>query len=160
MIDRKLFTKEIMDFLRRQVFLFIGTSDKRGRPHTSAKPLLKIEDNYIYLVDFVVGRTYKNIKRNPKISLSAVDMNKVIGYQLYGRAEVIDKGDVFRQLSGEMNSKQVRLATERVIQGVRKSTRSLVDELISLKTVSILKIRIKEVSQIKPSGDITRDIVQ
>lgn len=158
-MDRKLFTKEILDFLRSQVFLFIGTSDKRGRPHTSAKPLLKIEDNYIYLVDFVIGRTYKNIKRNPKISLSAIDEDKVIGYQLYGIAQVIDKGDEFHRLSREMSSKQVKLATERVIQGVRKSTRSLVDELISLETVSILKIKIKEVSRITPSGDITRDIV-
>ncbi len=159
-MDNKLFTRSIINFLRSQRFLFIGTSDKRGRPHTSAKPLLKISDNYIYLVDFVVGRTYKNIKRNPKVSLSAVDIEKAIGYQLYGSAEVVDKGEEFRRLSGEMSSKQVKLATERVIQGVRKSTSSLVDALISLKTVSILKIRIKEIGQIKPNGDITRDIVQ
>ena len=158
-MDSKLFTKEIIDFLGHQMFLFIGTSDKRGRPHTSAKPLLKIEDNYIYLVDFVVGRTYKNIKRNPKISLSAINENKVIGYQLYGKAEVVEKGNEFRGLAQEMSRKQIKLATERVVQGVRKSRSNLVDELISLKTVSILKIKIKEVSQIKPNGDITRDIV-
>jgi len=79
-------------FLNLRNLFFIGTADLKNRPHTSAKPLLKLESDSVYLVDYIIGRTSKNLGLNPKASLSFIDMDKLIGYQLYGQAKGFASG--------------------------------------------------------------------
>jgi len=50
----------------------------------------------------------------------------------------------------------VRFVTKRLVSGVRKGKHSKGSELISLKVVNIFKIKIKEVMQLRPNGDIDK----
>ena len=77
----------IIDFLRTQDFVVVSSIDKSGFPHSSCKAIVKITSaGEIYLVDVYRGVTSENIKRNPQISISAVDEHKFIGYCLKGKA--------------------------------------------------------------------------
>jgi len=77
----------VVDFLRTQGFVLVSSIDKNGFPHSSAKAIVKIDPaGEIYLVDVYHGVTSENIDRNPRISISAVDEHKFVGYCLKGKA--------------------------------------------------------------------------
>jgi len=153
---KRLSLEDVFDFLKSQEFIFIGTTDLKNRPHTSAKPLLKLESDSVYLVDYVIGRTSKNLGLNPKASLSFIDMDKLIGYQLYGQAKVLHQGSEYKKLLHELHEQQVRFVTQRLVSGVRKGKHSKGSELISLKVANIFKIKIKEVMQLRPNGEVEK----
>ncbi len=80
----------IIDFLHTQSFVIISSLDEHGFPHSSCKDIVKIEPiGQVYLVDVYHGMTAANIKRNPHVSISAVDEHKFIGYCLKGTARLI-----------------------------------------------------------------------
>ena len=73
----------VIEFLRTQGFVIASSIDKNGFPHSSCKDIVKIDpDGQIYLVDVYYGLTAENIKRNPQVSISAVDEHKFMGYCL------------------------------------------------------------------------------
>ena len=68
-----MLTEKISDFLKRRSFISVATCDFNGRPNAVPKFLLKIDDDYIYLVDYTFGRTYENLKINSKVSLAFME---------------------------------------------------------------------------------------
>ncbi len=77
----------IIDFLHTQDFVVVSSIDKNGIPHSSCKAIVKIVPaGKIYVVDVYHGVTSENIERNQRISISAVDEHKFIGYCLKGKA--------------------------------------------------------------------------
>lgn len=83
----KKIPEPVIDFLRTQSFVVIASLDKNGFPHTSCKDIVKIDpEGQVYLVDVYHGLTAENIRRNPQVSISAVDEHKFIGYCLKGKA--------------------------------------------------------------------------
>lgn len=153
---KKLCLDDVFGFLKFQEFIFIGTADLKNRPHTSAKPFLKQEADSVYLVDYIIGRTSKNLGLNPKASLSFIDMDKLVGYQLYGQVKVLHQGQEYEKLLHELHEQQVRFATKRLVAGVRKGKQSKGIELISLRVANIFKIKIKEVMRLKPNGEVEK----
>ncbi len=86
----KKISQEIVNFLNNQGFVLISSIDRNGFPHNSAKAIAKINtDGEIYLIDVYHGLTNRNIKNNSKVSISAIDEHKFIGYCLKGKAKII-----------------------------------------------------------------------
>lgn len=80
----------VIEFLHTQSFVIISSLDEQGFPHSSCKDIVKIEPaGQVYLVDVYHGMTAANIRRNPHVSISAVDEHKFIGYCLKGMAKLI-----------------------------------------------------------------------
>ncbi|MDD5252552.1 MAG: pyridoxamine 5'-phosphate oxidase family protein [Candidatus Omnitrophota bacterium] len=80
----------VADFLSIQGFVIVSSIDKNGFPHISCKDIVKIDaSGEVYLIDVHQGLTVENIRRNPQVSISAVDEPKFMGYCLKGRAVVI-----------------------------------------------------------------------
>lgn len=89
----------IMDFLRTQDFVLVSSIDKNGFPHSSAKAIVKIDPaGEIFLIDVYRGVTSKNIERNPRVSVSAVDEHKFIGYCLKGKARKMQDDLISKEL--------------------------------------------------------------
>jgi len=81
---------EIINFLRSQSFAIVCSIDKDGFPHNSCKDIVKIESGgQVFLLDAYHGLTAENIKRNPQISISAIDEHKFMGYCLKGKARIL-----------------------------------------------------------------------
>ena len=77
----------VIDFLNAQSFVIVSSWDKDGFPHASCKDIVKIDPaGGVYLVDVYYGATAENIRANPRVSISAVDEHKFIGYCLKGKA--------------------------------------------------------------------------
>jgi uncharacterized pyridoxamine 5'-phosphate oxidase family protein len=146
--------KEVVGFMQEQEFLFVGTADNDCRPNTSAKILLKINQEYVYLVEYIKGRTFKNLTDNPRISLSAVNAKTIVGYRLYAEAVILTEGPEYDLLLKELNDKQIDVTAKSLISKLRKGVRSKSYAFAELVPVALIKAKIIEANQIMPTGQI------
>ena len=151
-----MFTKEIVEFLEKNEFIVIGTCSDDMQPNVAPKFLLKVEGDCIFLGDYTIDRTWSNINFNPKVSLSSIDLDSLVGYQINGVVELVEEGDVYESLIDEFNTKKISLSTKRVIDGVHKEKPYKEFEMIFPERVIIYKIKAKEIIKIRPTGEVER----
>lgn len=148
--------EKLEEVLGRKEFVYVATSDEKSRPSAAPKFLLRAEEGFLYLVDHVFGRTYENLKSNPHISITTMDRNSLLGYQMNGTAEIVDRGPEFEEIVEELRKKQVRLTTERVIEAVRMGKTHEDFEVSFPKEFVVFKVKIENIIEISPKGGIAR----
>jgi predicted pyridoxine 5'-phosphate oxidase superfamily flavin-nucleotide-binding protein len=148
---------KIVELLEKREFISVATCDFDGRPNAAPKFLLKVEDNYIYLIDYVIGRTFTNLRTNPRASLSFVDTMTLMAYQINGHVEVIEGGPEYEKISQELLQKQVDLSAKRIIEGVTRGRRQGSYELSIAETFVVFKVKIEEIVEMGPSGLLKRE---
>ena len=152
-----MLNKHIRGLLEKREFVSIATCDFSGRPNIAPKFILKTDADSVYLVDYVFGRTWENLKVNPKASLSIMDTETLIGYQMNGSVELIDKGPAHDKIVNELIAKEVSLSTERIIQAVSKGKANTGFEVGFSNKVVIFKVKIEEIAEIAPHGSLKRE---
>jgi len=86
---------EIIQFFHNQGYVIVSTIDRDGFSHTACKGIVDIKRNgRVYILDLYKANTYENLKRNPRISITAVDEHKFMGYCLKGKAKLINEGEL------------------------------------------------------------------
>jgi predicted pyridoxine 5'-phosphate oxidase superfamily flavin-nucleotide-binding protein len=154
-----LLTEKISGFLRKREFVSVATCDFNGHPNAAPKLFLKSENNFIYLIDYTIGRTWENLKINPKVSLSFMDMESLWGYQVNGVNQIIEQGKEYENVLKELNQREIDLATKRIIEGVTSGRSHKNFELAIPKRFIVFKIKIEEVVEIGPKGELNRQRV-
>jgi len=154
-----MLTKTVIDFLKTKEFVSIATCDLNGRPNAVPKFILKIEGNFIYLVDYTYGRSFENLKINPKVSLSFVNTEDLKGYQVNGSVELIEKGPAFENIASELVQKQISLSTDRIIKGLNTGKRHENFEITIPEKFVIFKVKVEEVLVLFHGGEIRREKV-
>ena len=90
-----MITPDIVEFFHNQRFTIISSIDKEGYPHNACKGIVEIDkDGKVYLLDLYLAKTYENLKNNNRVSITAVDEHKFIGYCLKGKAKIIPRDKV------------------------------------------------------------------
>src|SRR3989338_336671 len=90
-----MITPDIVEFFHNQRFTIISSIDKEGYPHNACKGIVEIDkDGKVYLLDLYMAKTYENLKNNNRVSITAVDEHKFIGYCLKGKAKIIPRDKV------------------------------------------------------------------
>jgi len=149
----KRLSKEIIHFFQRQGFIIISTIDKNGCPHNSCKGIVKIySKGQIYLMDLYKARTFVNLKRNPNISISAIDEHKFTGYCLKGRAEIVEvdqlKPDILKAWEDKITSR----ITHRVLKNIRGDKGHSHHPEVQLPTPEyMISIKVDEIVDLTPS---------
>ena len=154
-----MISQEIKDLLEAREFISVASCDLRFRPNAAPKFLLKVEGSYVYLVDYVIGRTFSNIKANPRVSISFFDNNSLIGYQLNGKVEIISAGQEYQQAKEQLQRREVDLATTRIIDGVLKGQAHKAYEVAAAQQFIILKVKVEEIVHLHPGGFLKRERV-
>ncbi len=149
--------KKALELLKIREFVSVATCDFDARPNVAPKFVLKVEDKNVYLIDYVVGRTFRNLKINPRASLAFMDLDNLIGYQLNGPVEVIDEGHLYDKMIHELSQRQIELSVQRVIEGVDKGKTHKVFEVGLPEQFVIFKISIEEIIEIGSSGEVKRE---
>jgi uncharacterized pyridoxamine 5'-phosphate oxidase family protein len=149
--------KEIAEILKNREFLAIATCDFNGKPNVAPKLLLKFNKKLIYLVDHVMGASYRNLKLNPRVSISVMDIDDLIGYQINGSVEIVTEGLEYDEILEEMTDKKIKLSVERVIEAVGKNKKHENFELMLPDKFVIFKVSIEEVTEIGLSGKLNRE---
>ena len=151
-----MLSKELIDLMNNREFISVATCDFKGRPNAVPKFVLKVEHDRVYLVDYTIGTTLKNLKINPRISMSLIDTRTLKGYQLNGSVHIMTRGKLYDKMRSEMMDKEVRLTTQRIIDEVRgHPTHETFEVLISEKFV-IFEVRIDEVVEMDIHGGLKR----
>jgi predicted pyridoxine 5'-phosphate oxidase superfamily flavin-nucleotide-binding protein len=152
-----MLSKELISLIEKREFLSVATCDFKGRPNAAPKFVLKVEIDRIYLVDYTIGTSLKNLKVNPKVSMSLVDIRTLKGYQFNGSVKIITRGKLYNKMRNEMTDKEVRLTTQRIIDEVRgQPTHETFEVLISEKFI-IFEVRIDEVVEMDIYGGLKRN---
>ena len=152
-----MLTKELIDLLEKREFISVATCDFKGRPNAAPKFVLKVESGRVYLVDYTIGTTLGNLKVNPRISMSLVDVRTLKSYQFNGSVKVMMRGKLYDKMRNEMMNKEVRLTTQRIIDEVRgHPTHETFEVLISEKFV-IFEVTIDEVVEMDIHGGLKRN---
>ena len=152
MIKEKAF-----EILKKKEFVSVGTADKKGQPNAVPKFLLKIEKNSVYLIDYTMARTVENLKKNPKASLSFMDLDNLAGYRLDGSVELISKGNEFKKILIELEKKLVMLSASRVIEASRTGKKNEHYELEIPKRFLVIKVNIHGAAKIGSQGDLLKE---
>ena len=152
-----MITKRILELLKFREFISVATCDLAGRPNAAPKFLLKALDGHIFLIDYIIGRTHQNIKINPRVSLSFVDTDSLIGYQINGSAELIESGHEYEKLIHELSAREIDLSIKRVIEGVNKGKVHGGFEVGLTDKFVVIKIKIEEGVELSPRGTLKRE---
>jgi predicted pyridoxine 5'-phosphate oxidase superfamily flavin-nucleotide-binding protein len=149
--------KKIAELLKEREFISVGTADFAGRPNVAPKFLLKIENNTFYFVDYIIGTTFRNLQINPRASISFMDTNSLVGYQLNGPVEVIDAGVEYDKLVKELLRRKIDLSARRIVEAVTKGKVHKDFELSMSDNFVIFKVHIEEIVEMASSGVLKRE---
>jgi predicted pyridoxine 5'-phosphate oxidase superfamily flavin-nucleotide-binding protein len=149
-----MLSTKIAQFLKNREFISVATCDFKGRPNAAPKFLLKLEDNFIYLVDYTISRTWENLKVNPQASLSFIDPDTLIGYQINGSVKIIDKGPEYDKILIELREREIDLSTKRIVEGIYRGKGHESFEVTLPERFVVFKIKVEEVVEIGHRGDL------
>ena|SRR3989338_1684336 len=144
----------IHKYLKSGQFISVATADGDSQPNSAPKLVYKVENNFIYLVDYILGRTSKNLRKNPRISLSVMDTDNLEGYRLNGQVELIEKGKFYDGMVGEFKHKMISLSANRVIEGLQTGKKHEHFELEIPDKFIFYKIEILEAVKIGRQGQL------
>ena len=80
----------------------IATASKEGKPNVSPKGSFRVlDDDHVVFANIGSPRTMANLKENPQLTAITFDRSTRKGCRIWGKAEIIDSGDLFDSLSKE-----------------------------------------------------------
>ena len=149
--------EKLEEILGKREFVSIATVGNDGQPNSVPKFLYRGKGNFLYLLDYVVGKTIWNLRENPKASVSFMDLDTLEAYRLNGTAQIIEQGPVFDAVLKGWNEKLVQLSTDRVIEAVRTGKKRGYYEMEMTEHLAVIKVRIETVIKIGRRGDIWKE---
>jgi predicted pyridoxine 5'-phosphate oxidase superfamily flavin-nucleotide-binding protein len=92
-------TQEMKDLIEAQKVCFAATADQGGMPNVSPKgSIYVVDDDTLAFADLYSRKTRANLKVNPCIALTVVDLKAFKGYQFKGKAELMEEGNVYNDV--------------------------------------------------------------
>ena len=152
-------SKDIKNLIAAKEFISVATCDLDGRPNAAPKFLLKVDGDCVYLVDYIIGRTFRNLSLNPRASLSFMDSNSLTGFQINGKVTLVESGKEYDDILKQMQQKQIDLSIKRVIEGVERGKGHKNFEMTIPEQFVIIKLKIEELVEMSPHGTLRREKV-
>jgi predicted pyridoxine 5'-phosphate oxidase superfamily flavin-nucleotide-binding protein len=117
---RKL-SQELINFFQRQGFVIVATVGSKKWPHCACKGIVKIDPKgKIYILDLYQGQTYKNLRVNPVLSITAVDEHRFKGYCLKGRGRILNKKNCNPEIVRAWEDKITARITQRLLKNIHE----------------------------------------
>jgi len=93
--------EEVKEFLTTHL-AYVATADEKGRPNVVPKgDMVILHDETIVFADLYSHQTKKNLLKNPNIAITVINPASYRGYQIKGKAKVIERGEVFDKIAGQ-----------------------------------------------------------
>jgi len=87
-----MITTEVKKYIDKSVLCWLGTSNKENEPNVSPKEMFTYQDdNTLLIANIASPNSIKNIKENPNVCVSFVDVFVQKGYKIKGAATLINK---------------------------------------------------------------------
>ncbi|MFC1623971.1 pyridoxamine 5'-phosphate oxidase family protein [Candidatus Omnitrophota bacterium] len=157
----KRLNEGIIRFFHNQHYTIVTTIGKDGGPHTSCKGIVEIDKNgKVYLLDLYMEETYENLKRNPRISITAVDGHKFMGYSLKGIAKIVKREKLKSRTIKAWEDKITKRLSHRLLKNIRgEKGHPRHPEALLPKPEYLIAVEVKEIIDLTPhhirQGNIT-----
>lgn len=116
---------DLVNFLERQGFSIVSTLDADGKIHCAAKGIVGIEKNgKVFLIDLYKAETFKNLQRNPTISITSVDEHLFMGYTLKGKAKIVERDKIKSHIIKAWEERVIKRISKRVIKSIKDYRKS------------------------------------
>lgn len=150
----KELSTDIIQLFEKQGFGIISTLDKAGRIHCSVKGIVGIEkDGKVYVMDLYKETTFKNIQRNPIVSITAVDDNEFIGFTLKGKAKIVEREKIEDRIIKEWEDQVIQRISKRVIKNIRRARKHLsVPEALFPLPQYLIEVDVEDIVDLTPSS--------
>jgi len=117
----KRLSDDITQFFHNQGCVIVTTVDKAGFPHSACKGIVKINrSGLVYILDLYKAKTYENLKGNSRISITAIDEHKFMGYCLKGKAEIIPEEELKSPIIKAWETRITGRLTRRLLKNIRE----------------------------------------
>lgn len=148
----KRLSSEIIQFFHNQGFVVVSTIDANGFVHNSCKGIVKIErKGRIYLLDLYRNLTYLNLKHNNRMSITAFDEHKFIGYCLKGKAKTQEETKLAPDSIKAWEDRIASRLTQRLLRNIRQEKgRSYHPEVFLPNPEYMIAMEIEEVVDLTP----------
>lgn len=92
----------VKDFLKNHL-AYVATVDEKGVPNVVPKgDIALLDDSTIVFADLYSHQTKKNLIKNPNIAITVVNPAGYKGYQLKGKAKIIEHGKGYDRLASRI----------------------------------------------------------
>ena len=141
--------EKYLKILRRDKYMFVSvsTSDLKGNPNSAFKLLVKCEGNYLYIFDYPAWRTWKNLKENPKISISFMDDVELKNYKINGTVEIIEKGPFHDKMRDDIEQKRTDITVKHIVESVQKEKDYRIFESEMTKKFVLYQIKVTKLHE-------------
>lgn len=146
-----MITPDIVEFFHNQHFTIISTIDKEGYPHNACKGIVEIDkEGKVYLLDLYMAKTYENLKNNHRISITAVDEHKFVGYCLKGKAKMIPRDKVDKRILKLWENKINSRISHRLLKNMQgEKGHSSHPEALLPRPAYLIVVEVEEVVDLK-----------
>ncbi len=88
----------------------IATASKAGKPNVSPKGSFRVlDDEHVIFANIASPRTMANLKENPQLTTLIFDRSTRKGCRIWGKAEVLNSGELFDSLSAEFAQRGMKV---------------------------------------------------
>ena len=88
----------------------IATASKQGKPNVSPKGSFRVlDDEHVVFANIASPRTMANLKENPQLTAIILDRSTRKGCRIWGKAEILDSGDLFDSISAEYEPRGMKV---------------------------------------------------
>ncbi len=85
--------QEILNTIDASVLCWLATADADGMPNVSPKEVFCAHEGYLAIAQIASPGSVRNIRANPLVSVSFIDVFVQKGYKLKGKASILEPGD-------------------------------------------------------------------
>ena len=121
----KILSDDIINFFEKQGFSIVSTLDADGKIHCAAKGIVGIEkQGKVFLIDLYKAETFKNLQRNPTVSITSVDEHLFMGYTLKGTAKIVDRDRIKSHIIKAWEERVIQIISKRVVKSIKDYKKS------------------------------------
>ncbi|MFH1037721.1 MAG: pyridoxamine 5'-phosphate oxidase family protein [PVC group bacterium] len=143
--------KDMERLLTRQNVVIVGTVNPDNSPNLSLKGLLKVDpEGYIHFSDLYRGKTFRNLKRDPRVSVMVFSIEEFTGFQFTGVAELIESGPLFEEAEADWQAKKSWLLGRRISKNVRKGFSHGRSEFQLPSLKALVRVAVERVYDLSP----------
>jgi hypothetical protein len=103
-------TEEAKKVIKELRPALIATASKDGKPNVSIKGSFRVlDDEHVVFADIASPRTIANLKENPQLAAIVFDPSARKGCRIWGRAEILDSGELFDSMSAEFAARKMKV---------------------------------------------------
>ena len=148
-----MFSVDVIHFFNNVSFTIVTTIDSYGRLHNACKGVVKVkQDGEIYLLDLYKRETFKNLRRNSKMSVTGVDEHRFKGYSLKGEGRIAEAAELGSDIIAAWEAKITSRVTQRVINSIQgKKGHHSHPEALLPKPEYLIVMKTKQVVELTPS---------